>query len=235
MASIATALTMIPESPIISGMETLILASTSPRRSQLLQSLNIPFLVMDPNIDESRRDELPPMERVVALAEDKARAAAKSAEADAPRLIVAADTLVCLRPPGDQDRDESGCATGRDELVLGKPGDRDDARRMIRLLSGRNHMVHTGLAVLDRTANRLFSTKSDSVVRFSSISEEEIEEYLDSKEWDGVAGAYRIQGWTALFIEKIDGSWSGIMGLPIHELYDILKRADYRLRPSKAD
>ena len=85
MASIATALTMIPESPIISGMETLILASTSPRRSQLLQSLNIPFLVMDPNIDESRRDELPPMERVVALAEDKARAAAKSAEADAPQ------------------------------------------------------------------------------------------------------------------------------------------------------
>jgi septum formation protein len=195
---------------------------------------------MDPNIDESRRDDLPPKERVVALAEDKARAAAKNADANAPRLIVAADTLVCLCLPNRQANFASAPSVstsndGRDTLVLGKPSDRIDAKRMIRLLAGRIHTVHTGLVVLDRTSNRLFSTHSDSFVSFSSMCEEEIEEYLDTGEWDGVAGAYRIQGWTAFFIEKIDGSCSGIMGLPIHELYDILKRANYRFRSLVAD
>jgi len=213
-------------------MEALLLASTSPRRSHILSDLGIPFVLADPATDESERDGLPPMARVVALAVDKARAAAARAGPDSPRLVLAADTLVCLRR-----REDTAEASGTrdEELVLGKPRDREDAGRMIRLLAGRTHIVHTGLALLDRRSNQLYTTRSDSFVSFSAIDEQEVVDYLDSDEWDGVAGAYRIQGWTALFIERIEGSWSGIMGLPIHELYDILRQAKYRLRPVRAN
>ena len=119
------------------------------------------------------------------------------------------------------------------ELVLGKPRDREDARAMIRSLSGKAHLVHTGLALLDRPECRLELVRSDSSVRFAPMSASEIEEYLDSGEWEGVAGAYRVQGLAAKHIERIEGSWSGIVGLPIRELYVILRRAGFDLRPLK--
>ncbi|MDA8427184.1 MAG: Maf family protein [Treponema sp.] len=214
-------------------MESVLLASSSPRRSTILRSLGIPFSVVDPDIDESRQDHLPPALRVVALAEDKARSAASVADTGTPNLIIAADTLVCLRLPGKGSPSGSYDETMTDEVVLGKPLDRADARRMIRLLAGRLHTVHTGLVVLDRSSDRLFPIRSDSSVTFSEIDEDEIEAYLELNEWEGVAGAYRIQGWTSVYIKNIEGSWSGIMGLPIHELYDILKEAGYRLRPQQ--
>ncbi|HUW41209.1 MAG TPA: Maf family protein [Rectinemataceae bacterium] len=215
-------------------MEPLLLASSSPRRSHILRSLGIPFVLADPDVDESLRDHLPPPMRVVALAEDKARAAASRTARDTPNLVIAADTLVCLRLPGGKSGIGSPGDQGLEEIVLGKPCDRADARRMISLLAGRVHTVHTGLVVLDRRSDRIFPIRSDSFVTFSAIDESEIEAYLESGEWEGVAGAYRIQGWTALYITKIEGSWSGIMGLPIHELYAILNEAGYRLRPQKA-
>lgn len=262
-------------------MDRLLLASSSPRRRELLSGLGLVFDVLAPDVDESLRDVLPPPERVLALAEDKARAAEALIGGGDHRWILAADTLVCLpgaaegtraaglasgaagigasapdaavsargQEGGAADRAGPDARAGRDagmggaapavgreggllsELVLGKPRDREDARAMIKSLSGRVHLVHTGLALLDRLQGRLELVRSDSSVRFAPMSASEIEEYLDSGEWEGVAGAYRVQGLAAKHIERIEGSWSGIVGLPIRELYVILRRAGFDLRP----
>ncbi len=200
-------------------METIILASASPRRRDILASLGLPSLISPAELDESLRDELPPHERALALAEDKARAVAAGAGTGAPRLVLGADTLVCTAERGS-------------ETVLGKPRDRAEARSMIALLSGRDHVVHTGLILLDRLSGRAGRSRSDSIVRFAPMDEAEIEAYLDTGEWEGVAGGYRIQGAAALYIERIEGSWSGIVGLPIRELYVMLRAANYRIRPT---
>jgi septum formation protein len=199
--------------------ESLLLASASPRRRELLEAAGISFETLATGVDESKRDRLPPSERVLALAEDKARAAAALTSPTSPRLVLAADTLVCLPDAGP-----SG-----EELALGKPEDEDDARRMLRLLAGRTHFVRTGLALLDRYSGMLRVSRSDSLVGFAAMNGAEIEEYLSTGEWRNVAGAYRIQGLAAFHINRLDGSWSGVVGLPLRELYVILKEAGYRI------
>jgi septum formation protein len=202
-------------------METIALASSSQRRKELLESLGIPFEALEPGTDESLRDGLPPAKRVVALAEDKARAGAAKLPTSGPRLVVGADTLVCRT------------GEGRSELVMGKPTGRDEARRMIEALEGRDHFVHTGLALLDRGTGVMRTVRSDSLVRFAPMNGLEIDAYLDTGEWEGVAGAYRIQGAAAFHIMRIDGSWSGIVGLPLRELYVILREAGYRVSENR--
>jgi septum formation protein len=200
-------------------MESLLLASGSPRRRELLNASGIPFDSIVPDLDETSRDSLAPAERVLALAEDKAKAVAKLAGLSSPRLVLAADTLVCL-PLDDKDGAEQ---------ALGKPEDEEDARRMLLRLAGRSHIVRTGLALLDRTSGAIFAIRSDSIVRFATMDAKEIEAYLSSGEWKGAAGAYRIQGLAAFFIDRLEGSWTGVVGLPMQELYVILKKAGYRL------
>jgi septum formation protein len=204
-------------------MERLLLASNSPRRRELLETAGILFDALAPDIDESLRDDLEPSSRVLALAEDKARAAAALASPSGPRLVLAADTLVCMPAATD----------GVFEEALGKPRDLDDARRMIGLLSGRRHFVRTGIALLDRSSGLMRSSRSDSAVSFAAMSEQDIEVYLASGEWSEVAGGYRIQGLAALFIERLEGSWTGVVGLPMRELYVILLAAGFRV-PSGA-
>jgi len=104
---------------------------------------------------------------------------------------------------------------------------------MLRLVAGRTHAVRTGIALLDRSGGSIRISRSDSSVAFAQMSEGEIESYIDSGEWEGVAGAYRIQGLAARFIERIEGSWTGVVGLPMRELYVILLDAGIRL-PSSA-
>jgi septum formation protein len=195
----------------------ILLASTSPRRREILHSLGIGFVLADPGIDEASRDGSPPPRRVLELAEDKARAAAAGLAGSMPRLVLAADTLVAL-------------PRGRGESVLGKPKNRADAGMMIALIAGKSHFVHTGLALLDRGSGCLRLAASVSIVSFAPMTDAEIETYLDSGEWEGAAGAYRIQGLAACHITRIEGSWSGIVGLPIHELYGMLRDAGYRFR-----
>jgi septum formation protein len=206
-------------------MERILLASGSPRRRELLDAAGIPFDILVPDIDESSRDAMTPSLRVVALAEDKARAAADLASPSSPRLILAADTLVCVHAT-----DPSG-----EETALGKPRNVEDARTMLRLLAGKGHIVRTGLALLDRVSGSLDAVRSDSSVAFAPLSSEEIDDYLSSREWEGVAGAYRIQGLAAFLIDRIEGSWTGIVGLPMRELYVILKRAEYRFPSFRTD
>lgn len=197
-------------------MERLLLASSSPRRRELLESIGIAFDVFAPDIDESRRDDLVPHERVVELASDKALAVAHSAFAEPYRLVLGADTLVCVEEAGAAPR------------ILGKPSDKSDARAMLELLQGRTHVVYTGLALVDRSSGIVRTARSTSSVEFASMTDEEIQGCLESGDWVGAAGAYRIQGRAALYISRISGSWSGVVGLPLHELYGILRHADFR-------
>jgi septum formation protein len=200
----------------MAGMEKLVLASSSPRRKELLTLLGIPFIPLHPEIDESVCDHLLPDERVLALARLKAEAGrALSWQRDREtRLILAADTLVALR-------------SGESWQVIGKPTSRDDARTMLVAIQGRLQHVFTGLCLLDAKSGQSRTALSDSTVTIAPMTAREIEAYLDQNEWEGAAGAYRVQGWGAAFIQGMSGSPSGVMGLPIHELYGILSDADF--------
>lgn len=207
-------------------MAKLILASSSPRRKEVLTTLGLDFEAFAPEVDESSADHLPAAQRVIALARLKAGGAAALIPLSPGEecLILAADTLVALDPlPSPLPR---GIAL---DGVLGKAKDRDEARAMIDALAGRPHAVHTGLALLSLPSRRLETALSTSRVDFAPMSNEEIEAYLDYGDWEGVAGAYRIQGRAALHIRTIEGSWSGIVGLPIHELYVMLGRSGLHL------
>jgi len=202
-------------------MSAIILASASPRRKELLSSLGFEVEVLVHDIDETCFDHALPPERVIALARAKAGNVLATAR-QGRSIVIGVDTLVC--DPRPSPPDAKGFSDISGALTLGKPRDREEARKMIETLAGRTHTVHTGVAVIAMEGVREETCLSTSFVRFASMSEWEIEAYLDSGEWEGVAGAYRIQGLAALFIEEIRGSWSGIVGLPIHELYAILAR-----------
>jgi septum formation protein len=202
-------------------MQALLLASSSPRRRELLENLGLSFDVYAPDLDEDGWDELPVGERVLAIAQAKAMAALPHCLAGGGRWILAADTLVYL-----PDTRETGHS-------LGKPLDEADARRMMTLLAGRSHEVHTGLALYDSSTGLMDRIASLSRVHFAPMDEAELASYLASGDWRGVAGAYRVQGRAALHIERIEGSWSGIVGLPLRELYVILARSKFGLYGAK--
>ena len=153
----------------------------------------------------------------MALAEAKARQGLSllaASPAEHPRFILAADTLVAFKLP-------SGWHT------IGKPISKLDAHRMLIMESGKTQTVYTGLHFLNTITGISHSAFSETKVTFCTMSEDEVDFYLDTGEWQGAAGAYRVQGIGSLFISSIVGSWSGVVGLPIHELYGILKAANY--------
>jgi septum formation protein len=127
-----------------------------------------------------------------------------------PLWICGADTLISV-----------------DGVVFGKPVDRDDAKRMIKTLQGRTHQVITAVALYSGKANAIDCRLAVSDVIFCPLSGEQIEWYLDTGEWQGVAGAYRIQGLASCFVSGIRGSYSSIVGLPLHEFYVMLRDNGY--------
>lgn len=193
--------------------DPILLASASPRRRELLHRLGVPLMSLPADIDESVADELHVIERVARLAELKAWAAVALPWPYAeprPRWILGADTLV---------------AAG--EQVFGKAADEHEARATLRRLAGVWHEVHSGVAVLDAASGAIRSVVSTTRVLFGTMSEAEIEAYLGLGEWRGVAGAYRLQETASLFVERIEGSYSGVVGLPLREFYGILRAAGY--------
>lgn len=186
----------------------LVLASASPRRRELLQQAGIEFEVVPSQIPEVRATGETPEQYVARIAADKARHVARLlAECGAPaKTVLAADTEVVL---GD--------------AILGKPRDRAHARDMLRRLAGRTHMVLTALCLIH--SGRELQALSVSQVTMAPLSEAEISAYVDSGEADDKAGAYAIQGRAAAFIERLEGSYSGVMGLPLYDLQELLKRA----------
>ena len=185
----------------------LVLASGSPRRREMLERLGFRFTVRPVDIDESPREGESPGDYVLRLAQEKARAAARPGE-----LVLAADTTV---------------AQGGG--LLGKPRDAGEARRMLERLSGKEHEVATGVALVDLDRALQLAVVESTRGRFAELEAPEIEWYVATGEPLDKAGAYAIQGYGALFAETVHGSYSNVVGLPIATTYRLLKRAGYGL------
>ena len=176
--------------------EVIVLASRSPRRVQLLEELGQKIIVIPADIDESPHTSEPPVDYVRRLALEKAHAVAPQAGG---RRVLAADTTVDM-----------------DGTILGQPVDESDARRMLRLLSGRTHRVHTGVAVVepDGSATVAFVT---SLVTFVPVTDELLDWYIATGEWQGKAGSYAVQGQGAVLVAQVRGPVSNVIGLPLGE------------------
>jgi septum formation protein len=210
---------------------TLVLASASPRRQELLRNAGIAFTVQPADIDESPRDGESPVECAQRLAREKALAVSRSCPQD---CVLGADTIVVV-----------------DEKILGKPRDAADAARMLRLLSGRTHEVITGVCLVRtvsgfqfpvssesrsriaksgaadeklRTENRELITAAETTrVTMCEISDEDIREYIATGEPMDKAGAYAIQGMASRWIPRIEGDYSNVVGLPVALVYRMLQ------------
>ncbi len=181
----------------------IILASASPRRKQLLEELGIPFKVQSKNVEESFPSHLKPKEVAAYLSTLKAKAFLDG-EFNERTLIVTADTIVTI-----------------DREILGKPTDREEAIQILKQLSGKKHQVITGVTLRSKHKQTVFSVITD--VYFKILSNEEIEFYVDTFKPFDKAGAYGIQEWIGhVAIEKIEGSYFNVMGLPTHRLYEEL-------------
>ena len=178
----------------------LILASQSPRRKELLGLFRIPFVIRSADIDESMDPGKPASEEVARVSRAKALATPR----EKGDVVIAADTIVV-------------CAG----QVLGKPRDEADAYRMLRLLSGRDHQVMTGITVL-RDQQELVHTEITDI-HFRELSDREIHAYIATKEPMDKAGSYGIQGGAALFAEKMAGDYYNVMGLPVCRLGQMLR------------
>jgi len=177
----------------------LILASQSPRRKELLGLLGIPFEIQVSQADETMAPGKDPASQVAEVSRRKAAAIAPSNDA----VVIAADTIVVC-----------------DGVILGKPADREDACRMLRMLSGKAHQVMTGMTVL--YGDQIYTCTEVTDVYFRQLSEKEISRYVDSGEPMDKAGAYGIQGGAALFAEKLCGDYYNVMGLPVCRLTQVL-------------
>ena len=184
--------------------ETLILASASPRRQELLRQIGCAFRVVVSDAEELSGDSISPDR----LAEENARRKAKdvAAKESGNVPVLGADTVVAV-----------------DGMILGKPKDAADAARMLRLLSGRQHFVYTGIALAYK--GEVYEDVVRTEVWVDELSEKEIDAYIAMGEPMDKAGAYAVQGIAAKFIPRIDGSFSNVVGLPLHAVKELARKA----------
>lgn len=182
----------------------IILASASPRRKEILENASVKFEVMASSIEELTLDSESPCQMVMRLAFEKGMDIASRQKSD---LIISADTIVVI-----------------DNTVLGKPENEIEARKMITSLSGRTHQVITGISLINLDNNKKIIDYVISNVKFKNLSEEDINDYIRTKESLDKAGAYGIQGYGALLVDEIQGDYFNIVGLPISRLSDLLKK-----------
>lgn len=206
-------------------MNRLILASQSPRRIDLLNKLGLEFEVVPSDKEEVVQPGLSPEDVVLSIAEQKAEDVVyqlrKRIETeDGPFLILAADTLVAY-----------------EGKLLGKPSDRQEAIEMLESLSGKTHMVHTGVVVFraEKTSDNggikksVINAVETSYVTFRPLQRSEIEAYVDTNEPMDKAGAYALQGIGAFLVSKVDGSDSNVIGLPVSRAVDLLRRSGLKV------
>lgn len=187
------------------NQQLIYLASASPRRRELLGQIGVTHAIHAVSVDETRQPGEDPIDFTRRLALDKATTAWQQLDGASGHLVLGADTTVVVE--GD---------------ALGKPYDRDTATSMLRRLSGRSHAVHTAVAgVMEAERHVCIST---SVVNFRDLDNGEIDAYVATDEPLDKAGAYAIQGLAAVFIESLEGSYSGVMGLPLFETAALLRR-----------
>jgi septum formation protein len=182
--------------------QKLVLASRSPRRAEILKAIGWPFKAVAADIDEKRFEFETAVPYVRRLAQTKAETVARDLSSG---LVLGADTVVLV-----------------DEKILGQPRDAEDARRMLKLLSGRWHEVLTAVALLHTAENRLVIDHEKTRVRFAEMSEAEIDWYVETGEPMDKAGAYAVQGRAAFFIEEIQGDYFNIVGLPVRLVYKLV-------------
>lgn len=188
--------------------DLLYLASASPRRKELLESVGIPFCVVPQNFDETVQGACSPEIYVRNLSEGKARAAVLP---DNARWVCGVDTIVYF-----------------DGEILGKPGSREEAEYNILRLSGNTHEVYSGVTLLDLEDGVKYQGESVTFVKFCNLEKRFIDFYLDNRLFDGYAGGYAIQGIFACVVEKIEGSYSNVVGLPLELLYRLLRQSGFR-------
>lgn len=182
----------------------LILASASPRRQELLQQIGCDFRVFVSHAEELSESGVSPEKMATENARRKAEDVASRDTTGLP--VLGADTVVAV-----------------DATILGKPKDEEDAARMLRLLSGRRHFVYTGVALVYHGAT--YTSVVQTTVWMDKMSDEEISAYIATGEPMDKAGAYAVQGIAAKFIPKIEGSFSNVVGLPLHEVKNLARKA----------
>lgn len=182
-----------------------ILASGSPRRKEILENISLEFEIMADESDEIMIEGEKPYDTVKRLSMQKAKNIASRVEAEENTIVIGADTVVSI-----------------DEKILGKPKDEREAKDMLLTLSGRINTVYTGLAVLETQSGKAVSEFVSTGVKFRSLSEKEIENYIKSGEPMDKAGAYGIQKIGGLFVESINGDYFNVVGLPLCRLGEIL-------------
>lgn len=184
----------------------IILASASPRRKDLLSQCGYNFEIMVPNINEEPKENEQPSEMVLRLAKEKAIIIANQQR---EAIVIAADTTVAIEIDGNI-------------INLGKPESHEDSKRMLRLISGKKHSVYTGVSIRSDSlgVEHSFIVKTD--VYIALLSDEEIITYVATGEPSDKAGSYAAQGIGSKFIERIDGSFSNVVGLPLYETTKIL-------------
>ena len=191
--------------PVISVSPQIILASASPRRSELLQQINVRAIVQSVDIDESQKPDESVLDYVQRLAMEKAQCGFETIENEQKLPVLGADTTVEVKG-----------------VILGKPENWLQAKNMLQQLSGQKHTVHTSVAIV--TEDKKIIDTSSSQVYFKVLEEREIDCYLATGEADDKAGSYAVQGIAAIFIKNINGSFSGVMGLPLYETAELLKQ-----------
>lgn len=185
----------------------IVLASTSPRRAELLKQIGVEFELASGNVQERPHPDEAPADYITRLARAKVIAVAGERQTG---LIIGADTVVVL-----------------DGQLLGKPNDEADAERMLRSLSGRWHAVMTGVALYDVATGQEVADFDKTLVRFARISNQEIEWYVKTGEPMDKAGAYGIQGLGGLFVDEIAGNYYNVVGLPLPLVYRLARRLGY--------
>lgn len=192
-------------------MDPIILASSSPRRQEILKMLKIPFRVIIPNIDETLNSAVDLEQVPELLAREKITAVIHSLPSNQEiPYVLGADTVIIFN-----------------NEIMGKPESQEQAFDYLKKLQGKTHTVVTALVLYKGKTRKTISKINKTRVTFSPMTDEEIQWYVDTGEWHGAAGGYRIQSLASMFVAKIEGSYTGVVGLPISDLYDILKEQEY--------
>ncbi len=184
-------------------MKNIILASTSPRRKELFERLRIPFKTVDSNYEEDMDLDISPMELAKFLSRGKAKAVVSSYPNS---IIVGADTFIAL-----------------DQELLGKPGTEERAKEMLGKISGKVILVISGMTVIDTAIDKVLSRAHETKVHIKELTSEEIFNYIKTREPLDKGGAFAIQGLGAVLVERIEGDYNSVMGLPLFMLSEMLK------------
>ncbi len=188
-------------------MTRIILASNSPRRKQLLENIGLKFEIIPDNTPEPMNDSLEPYEIVKKLAKFKGENVLKQLNSSDAAVIIAADTVVAVN-----------------DRILGKPRTKDEAFEMLTLLSGKSHSVYTGVYIIENLSKKSANFYEKTEVYFKSLDINEIKDYINIGEPMDKAGSYGIQNLGSLFVEKIQGDYFNVVGLPVCHLGKVLKQ-----------